>query len=366
MTQGLKKIESSLGFKLFHRHHNDLSPTDEGIIFLSRTRRAIQFLLEARALLGPAYRNNKKFLRLLTTGQLSAVAAVADKKSYTIAARHLGLSQPTVHRAVKDVERLIQAPLFSKSETGVDVSLRAKRFAQKINLFFNEINQGIEDIKHYEGQPCGVLRIGSLPLSRATVVPRTVVVLTQKFPRTEISIIEGPYEEQLNSLLHGRLDLIIGALRPTNTDSGILQEPLFKDELSIVMKRGHALDSPEPISANDLRGFSWVAPRKDTPGRLVFADFFKRHGLREPDEIVESSSLVATRGLLLESDRLALLSRRQVEIEIHHKILSLKPQKLAGTQRDIGITYRKNWKPTVAQRTFIEILKAHFHDYGGQ
>lgn len=355
VTQGLNKLETTLGFDLFLRSHSGLSATSEGIIFLKRAERAIQFLIDALLFLKHDYRENPMFFRQVTTGQLRAVMTVVERGSYTRAAEQLNLSQPTVYRAVKDIERLTPKPLFSKSEHGVSPSASARRLARHISLFFQEITQGIDEVKNHSGLLGGNLRIGSLPLSRATIVPSAVVAVTEAFPSAQISIIEGPYKEQLDGLLNGQIDMIVGALRASSPD--IEQQTLFEDELSIVMKCGHELDTKEEISAAALQKLAWVAPRQGTPARQAFTAFFSRYNLSEPAEVVESSSLVATRGLLLESNRVALLSRRQVEIEVRHQMLSVKGQRLEGTQRKIGIAFRKSWKPTALQETFINLLQ---------
>ncbi len=72
--------------------------------------------------------------------------------------------------------------------------------------------------------------------------------------------------------------------------------------------------------------------------------------------MIECSSLVAIRSLLLDSDRVALLPARQVELEVEMGILAASPQPLEGTGRDIGITVRKNWQPTRLQKRFLALL----------
>jgi hypothetical protein len=73
--------------------------------------------------------------------------------------------------------------------------------------------------------------------------------------------------------------------------------------------------------------------------------------------VIECSSLVATRAMLMESDRAALLSARQVEVDVRFGLLSVSTQDLQGTGRDIGITLRKGWKPTQVQRRFLDRLE---------
>ena len=56
-----------------------------------------------------------------------------------------------------------------------------------------------------------------------SMVPRAVTKLLEEFPEARVSIIDGPYTEQLPALPHGRLDVIADALRaPTQVQQRFL------------------------------------------------------------------------------------------------------------------------------------------------
>jgi LysR family transcriptional regulator of gallate degradation len=81
-----------------------------------------------------------------------------------------------------------------------------------------------------------------------------------------------------------------------------------------------------------------------------------------PRANIETSSLVLTRAIVIESDRLAMLSRRQIAIEEREGILRCIPvspdvERLLGARR-IGITTREDWLPSRLQRTFLDHLRA--------
>lgn len=189
------------------------------------------------------------------------------------------------------------------------------------------------------------------------MVPRAVAKLLNDFPEARVSIIDGPYNEQLHALLHGRLDVIVGALREPAPSPDVVQRKLFRDSLYVVVRPGHPLEKREAFSAAELRDMDWIAPREDTPAREAFAHFFENNGLEPPEHVVECSSLVATRGILVESNRIALLSARQVEVDVSSGLLAVSTQHLQGTGRDIGITLRKDWEPTQVQQRFLDQLE---------
>ncbi|MEQ9464783.1 MAG: LysR family transcriptional regulator [Haliea sp.] len=357
ITQGLSKLEKELNFEIFARSHDGLNPTPAGDIFLERTQTAINFLRRMDSLLGKRDNKSAPLYRSLTASQLRALLTVVEQGSYTLAARHLKLAQPTVHRAVQDAESICGHRLFSTSPSGLEPSWHARQLARYIALFFAELSQGIEEVQEYHGRMTGRLRIGCLPLARTRMVPRAVVNLLDEYPEARLSIIDGPYEEQLHALLHGRLDIIVGALRDPPPSPDIEQRALFKDSLSIVVRPGHPLEKRGSVSAGELQRLDWIAPREDTPGREAFTQFFENNGLSPPEHVIECSSLVATRGVLMESDRAALLSARQVEVDVSSGLLSVSSRHLQDTGRTIGIAHRKGWKPTLVQQRFIERLE---------
>lgn len=360
ITQALSNLEKILGHRIFTRASKGLYPTEAGELFLQRANRAVQWLTYLDSLFPSEGKTRRALFRILTTKQLRALIAVVEYENYSLAANHLGLTQPTVHRAVKELENLCGRSFFLRSPSGVEPNWHARQAARYASLYFSELAQGLDELNEHHGQIRGSLRVGSLPLARTRIVPLSVTQLLGQFPSAEISIIDGAYDEQLDALRHGQLDLIVGALRNPLPSPDIEQHTLFKDSLRIVVRPGHPLADSSAISVLQLQEMDWIAPSKKAPARSAFIKFFTDRGLSPPEHVIECSSLIATRALLLESDRAALLSMRQVVTDVENGILTLSPVVLSGTNRDIGYTLRKGWKPTKLQARFLTLLQDQF------
>jgi DNA-binding transcriptional LysR family regulator len=357
LTQGINKLESGLGFKLFERSYSGMKLTEVGELFFARVKRAFEYLEEFSV---TAFLNDKTkkqtFIRTVTSRQINALNYIVELGSYSAAAKSLGLSQPTLHRSIKDLEYICDQILFKRSPNGVEPTWRAKQLHRYGNLFFSELQQGIEEMHEFNGVINGHIRIGSLPLAQSEIVPLSILKLVTEYPEAKISIIDGPYAEQFNSLQHGQLDMIIGALREPLPNQEILQTQLFNNELSIVVRASHPLATQKIISTSELQQLDWVAPAKSTPARYVFSEIFKSRGVEPPSHVIECSSLVAVRGILLNSERAALLPAKQVDIEVKAGLLVVCPIILQDTLRQIGLTMRRTWYPTRMQRRFLDIV----------
>ena len=71
---------------------------------------------------------------------------------------------------------------------------------------------------------------------------------------------------------------------------------------------------------------------------------------------IECGSVLTIRELLLESDRLSLLSRDQLRVEIEAGLIETRPPP-NPIARAIGITTRRDWHPTASQRAFLDVLR---------
>lgn len=358
LTQAIARLERQVGATLFSRRATGAQATEAGQLFLSRVARAERYLKAIeQTVASSAARRQLSVARALTSAQLRSALAVVESGSYTRAATQLGLSQPTVHRAVRELENLCQMALFRRAPSGVEATWQTRQIARNASLFFAEIAQGVTEVMEQQGTGSGTVSVGALPYSRSRLVPQAVSKLLEEMPDTAIRIIDGPYEEQLHGLLQGQIDVIVGALRSPAPSPDIAQELLLSDPLNVVVRRGHWLTQSTRLSADRLQQLDWIAPRKQTPARELFEDFFRREGLAPPAHVIECSSLVAIRGLLLASDRAALLPEKQVALDVEAGLLAVNPTPLRGTTRDIGLSLRRDWQPTRAQSRLLELLR---------
>ncbi len=136
-----------------------------------------------------------------------------------------------------------------------------------------------------------------------------------------------------------------------------MQSELFEDQLAIVARNGHPLLDKRNLSLSDLTDYPWVVPRPGIPTRHYFETLFQSAGFAPPTRLVESSSLALTRGLLIGSDRLTVISAHQIRQEVNQGLLRYLDVPLIGGSRPIGLTQRSDWQPTASQSLLLTLLR---------
>jgi DNA-binding transcriptional LysR family regulator len=357
VSQGIRVLESEIGDTLFRTSSTGTRTTPAGARFLRRVGRAFKHIDAMEDLVRRTGHRDVNLSSRCTYGQLLALIEVVEQRSYTQAAKRLGITQPSIYRSIKQFEESCGMRLFSRSPSGADPSWMSRRLARHASLLVAELEQGRDELVAPGATNRGRLRVGALPLARASIVPDALVRVLKAYPESRLSVTEGPYEEQLHRLLSGQLDVIVGALRYPKPAPELVQELLFSNPLRIVTRRGHALETSEATSIEELQQLVWIAPRPGTPARIAFTRYFESAGLEPPGRIIECSSLVAARGLLMQTDCAALLPALQVATDVAAGLLAISPQQLPGTSRDIGLAFHRDWEPTELQSFFLDSLK---------
>ncbi len=358
MTQALRRLEEEAGGPLFTRHRTGFQLTPRGEAFAARIRRAMARLDAALGDVSP---------RLTVTAslaQLRALAAMFEMQNFTLAARALGLAQPTVHRAITELERQAGVRLFERTATGMAPTRASATLARAVQLAFAEMDQAEADLADVDGREAGRIVIGALPLSRSVVLPRALARFRQDRPGQRITVIDGPYDEMLAGLRRGAIDMILGALRDPLPVRDVEQQVLFSDRLAIVARPGHPLVRAGRVGADVLQAQGWVVPGAGTPSRQQFDGYFLRRGLPLPSSVIECGSILLMRELLQQSDLLGCISGRQSEAEIANGLMVRLAAEVDFPERQIGLALRRDWEPTRSQSLLLTRLREAAEEIG--
>ncbi len=112
--------------------------------------------------------------------QLIALIRVCEFENFTLAARSLELSQPTVHRAISQLEQEAGRPLFQRTPFGLVASRAARDLAQAARLAFHELEQAV-----------GKIVIGALPMSRSVLLPGALAAFRRRRAIQPVHVVDA-------------------------------------------------------------------------------------------------------------------------------------------------------------------------------
>lgn len=368
VTKSLHDLEDQIGEQLFDRSSKGVTLTAFGSCLLLRVREAAASFAAAGQLVPPAAMQSStsiaRFFRMDVSDRwLDAFLAVAEHQDITSAAERLGLTSAAVSASLRKLEDTLNTDLFERTPTAMVPSVFGAELARHVKLARSHLRSACDEIAGLRGVKRGHLVVGTLPFVRTLIVPKAITRLVDEHTYLDVSTIEGRYDDLVAGLRCGDIDIVIGALRGDAVDKDLQEEVIFTDSLSIIARAGHPLFQRDQTRWRDLLKYQWILPRKGTPTRELFEQAILGRGLQAPPHVIETSSTVMLRGLLLQSDRITVLSQHQIHFEEEAGLLAAVPFDLSGTERPIGMTRRRIGALSPAADLFVDNVRAAATEY---
>ncbi len=194
------------------------------------------------------------------TDRYEVFLKVCETGSFSKAAEALNYTQSGISQIMAGLEDELGVQLFARFKRGVMLTDNGKRLTPYIRELVNRkymLRQAAFDINH---KVEGKLRVGSFSSITALWMPQMIHFFKAHYPKVEIEILDGNYDEIRDWILHGQVDcgflssIVAGELR---------FYPLWEDPLCAVMPEGHPLAEQENITLPELFQYPLII---ETPG----------------------------------------------------------------------------------------------------
>lgn len=353
VTQAIAKLEKQLGVVLLDRRASGSYLNEFGIIFQRRIQRFFAQMEAGLIELGvPTGAQIPRIASRITRSQIRSLIAIVENGSFAQAARALSVSQTSLQRAARDLERTLRTPLYVQTASGIMAAPAAAEFARKVKLALREIQWGVDEIDAAKGNFGGEIVIGAMLMAGSVVLASALNEFATVYPNANVRVLNGNAEDMLRCLRTGDVDFVIGLLRnPTPED--LIDEALAETPYVVVARHGHPLLGKQGVTLDELADYDWVIGTPGSSRRVRFDHIFEAR--RKPQARIATCSLPTIRLLLANSDRLTLLT--SYELMHEDDTLTAVPFGPIDPAPSIGLTMRVNWLPTQLQSNFLDLFQ---------
>ncbi|MGF6226548.1 aminoethylphosphonate catabolism LysR family transcriptional regulator [Inquilinus ginsengisoli] len=181
--------------------------------------------------------------------QLRAFHAVATQASFTLAARTLGLTQPTLSQSVKALEERYGVLLFERSSRRVQPTEMGRRLFQLTTRLFDTEQEAAMLLEGSAQLARGLLQLGAD--SPYYVMP-LIAEFDRRHPQVEIRLSIGNAGAVLEDLSEARLDVALLSNPPVDPRFHIV--PLYRDPVRLMLPEGHPLAMGDAVPVAALAG----------------------------------------------------------------------------------------------------------------
>lgn len=164
--------------------------------------------------------------------QLDYFVHVADARSFSKAAQLLSVAQPALSRQIRGLEVELRQALFLRNGRGVTLTPAGARLLAHARGILQQVETAKADLDESRSAPVGRVAVGLPPTVGRVLSGPLVAEFRERYPRADISIVEGLTVHILEWLALGRVDAGI-VYNPPPSPSVELQ-PLLEQPLCLI------------------------------------------------------------------------------------------------------------------------------------
>jgi DNA-binding transcriptional LysR family regulator len=226
-------------------------------------------------------------------------------------------------------------------------------------MVLSNLSHAHDEISALRAGLTGQVRIGVIAAAAATMVPRAIACVKERYPQLQIWLQVETSDVMLAQVAEGELDIMIGRVleRKDPLKTEVRYEPLADEPLCVVARTGHPLENETGLTLADVVGASWVLHPPGSVLRHRFDLMFSQIGLNPPQNVVNTNNFLAISSLLLHSDMLAVLPDEVARQYHQYGMLKQMPVTLPCRMDTFGIITRQSQLLSPAASVVLEALR---------
>ena len=282
--------------------------------------------------------------------QLDYFRRLAAVQHVTQAAEQLGVTQPTLSRAIGRLERDLGVALFDQHGRSVRLNRYGRALLPHVERALGALDQGQRELADLTDRDAGVIAFGFAHALGTRVVPDLIAAFRARHPRARFALVQNASHIILADLEAGDVDLALVSPVPPASER-IESVELASEELFLVVPRDHRFAKRASVKLVELSDDTFVCLRKGYGLRSLTDAFCAAAGF-VPKIAFEGEEIATLRGLVDVGLGVAIIPGIRSRLENAPPQL---PIEVPICRRSIGLM----WEPARYQPELTQAFRHH-------
>jgi LysR family transcriptional regulator, hydrogen peroxide-inducible genes activator len=283
--------------------------------------------------------------------QLRYFCAVARAGSFTRAAQHEHVAQPSLSQQIRKLEDELGTKLFDRLGRTVRLTQLGETFLPRAEAILRQTDQAKSEIQEMAGGDQGKLLIGAIPTIAPYFLPTRLAGFSQEFPRVQISVVEEVTAQLLNLVHSGAIDLALLAL-PVAASNCLCRE-LFRERMYAVVPREHRLAGLSRVRLEQIEDEPFLLLKE---GHCFRENTLAACGRArvQPNVVFESGQFTTILAMVAAGVGVSIVPEMAIEEREGCRFIPLADD---GAYRRVGVVQLKQHFRSRVHRAFLEHLE---------
>lgn len=263
---------------------------------------------------------------------LEVFCKVLELGSFSKAAEEVNLAQASVSERVANLERMVGTKLLDRLGRQVAPTRAGERLYSRALALLDMKKAICLDMEGFMGVHQGEVHLGGSTIPGEYLLPAVLGRFRKKYPHITVRLDIGDTVKIHQGVLDGLYELGIAGYR--STDSRLVHEPLWEDELVLAIPADHPWAGRDSVSLAEVEQEPLILREAGSGTQKSLQDYFRRTGVHNIESFRVSARLgtsTAVKEAVKAGVGAAFLSRHALSTEPEQgaiKALRLKDRRI--------------------------------------
>lgn len=283
---------------------------------------------------------------------------VAELRSFSLAAEHLSLRQPTVSAHIRALEEKLGSKVINRVGGEIAPTALGQMLLERAKALLAFKRDALAALDQFHGKVRGELLVGGSNIPGEYILPAKLAAFAQQYPEVKPVLRIGDSAGIVEAVLDGAVE--IGFVGFKGEDGRLSFQKIWKDEMVLVVPRNHSWGRLKAIDLRDLRKVGFISREGGSGTLRSFRRLLARKG-HEPEKVLrvmmELGSTEAIKQALIAGFGFSIVSRTSIQREIHGGLLKEVPIHGLKLERDFYQVFHRRRALSAVSQAFMQFLK---------
>ena len=292
--------------------------------------------------------------------QLRYLKEVARQESFTRAAELLHITQSALSKSIAKLEDEVGVKLFERDGNRIHLNPFGKAMLRSSDQALVDLENGLKQVREMAGLEQGTVRVG---VGAEVFIKHLVKEFLLRHPNVSMTCLLQSPEQMAASLEEGTMDFVV-TTDPVD-GSGINWQPIYTDQLTVLMSERHPLSERESIFLEELANDRFVISNMGPGMRSNAYELCRKAGF-EPKVLYEGYDTEIT-GDLVAQGAAVMITPHSITEGVRRFMAENDPKPTVGipladsfTYKEIGIAAKQGHFQSAAALAFYEMIVNYF------
>ncbi len=291
--------------------------------------------------------------------QLEAFCKIVETGSFSKAADEICLTQSSISERIASLEEEVGARLFDRFGRKVFLTDAGRFFYVRAKRLLEEKERICLEIQDFLGLKKGELKIGGSTIPGEYLLPTVIKRFHDTYPLIDIRVTVNDSKKIQEMVLDGHLHLGIVGFIGEHKNPNIEAIKVWKDELVVVVPKGHKWSDKKEIEAQDIIKEPFIIRERGSGTLRVMEQYLKKYiGSSEELNIIATlGSSTAVKEGVKSGLGISIISIKAIESELNAGLVSALRIKGVKMIRYFYLIWDKRRTKSPASQAFIEFME---------